>query len=146
MIPIHYAQHVSEATVYIAGKWEARARLRGMASALRAGGYHVTSSWLDRSDEAGYGIADPTEAPLDLDEIDQSNILILDTLDENPTGGANVEFGYAMAYSVDRLLIVVGPYRNIFHPLAAIHFENWLEALETLLHPHVLYGVCVDGT
>ena len=141
MIPIQEAQNVFDATVYIAGKWESRVRLREMAGALRQGGYHVTSSWLDRPESDGYVIAEgTTQGPLDLDEIDQSNLFILDTLDENPTGGANVEFGYALAHSADRLLVTVGPHRNIFHPMAAIHFEDWPEVLETLLHPHVLYG------
>ena len=141
MIPIREVRDVSDATVYIAGKWEARVRLRAMAGALRVGGYHVTSSWLDRPESDLYVIADgTTQAPLDLDEIDQSNIFILDTLDENKTGGANVEFGYALAHSADRLLILVGPQRNIFHTLAAIRFEDWLDALDVLLHPHVLYG------
>ena len=139
MIPIRYVQGVGEITLYIAGKWEARLRLREMANVLRLGGYRVTSSWLDRPESESYKVGDSvTQATLDLDEIDESNLFILDTMDENATGGANVEFGYALAHSADRALIVVGPERNIFHPMA-VHFTDWPEALETLFHPYTLY-------
>ena len=142
MIPICDATDISDTTVYIAGKWEAHVRLQEMANELRQGGYHVTSSWLNRPLNQGYKVSDSfDQAELDLDEIDQCNLFILDTLDENPTGGANVEFGYALAHSAARLLIVVGPQRNIFHPLAGIHFPDWPAVLEVLLNPHVLYGV-----
>ena len=33
-----------------------------------------------------------------------------------------------------------GPQRNIFHPLAWLHFRDWPEAPETLLSSYVWYG------
>ena len=139
MIPIHEAQNQCDLTVYIAGKWEARERLQAIAQELRVHGYRVTSSWLDHPLAQGYLVDNGVdEGVKDLDEIDASNVFVLDTLDEGATGGREVELGYALAEGSNRLLIIVGPSRNIFHSMVAIQFGSWDDVLPVFFSPRLM--------
>lgn len=145
--PISEVTDYRDLRVYIAGKWEARERLRDVRLVLQLEGYKVSSSWLDCSLSVPYQIEDgPREAPVDLAEIDACNLFILDTLDENATGGANVEFGYALAGSANRGLWVVGPQRNIFHVMTSVRFKGWDDALRVMASEWVKTGLGARGT
>lgn len=115
--------------IYIAGKYEARARLIEWRGRLKALGHEVTSTWLDevpKREEVGvpYMLA---AAERDIKEVCESELLILDTLDTTQTGGREVEFGVAYLRGCD--LWIVGPKRNIFHQLADKTFIDWPDAI-----------------
>jgi hypothetical protein len=121
---------------YIAGKWGARERLRVIAEKVRWAGHEVTSSWLlptigvaegEWSQLSGEEAA--RTAKRDLDEIANSECLILDTIDESNTGGREVEWGFALA--VGLVVARVGPARNGFHALCP-GFDSWDECLTVL--------------
>lgn len=125
--------------VYIAGKFEARARLRGIREALLRLGYEVTSSWLregDHLEENAAFLADPVRclevAHRDVDEVMRSDLFLLDTYDENNRGGREVEFGAAYNSPESMDIWVIGPIRNVFHHLADQHYPNWSVALTAL--------------
>ncbi len=122
--------------IYIAGKFEARARLRTYAETILGYGHRVVSSWLFAPLVQGQDSA-VREAYRDLEEVVLSDLLILDTYDESTTGGRDVEFGVAYANGIE--IWVVGPERNIFHALSADHFPvteaqpvPWVTVLELL--------------
>ena len=112
-------------TVYLAGLFESRARLRVERDRLIVAGLTVNSTWLDAPEDVTY--AKP-EAPYgqiarkDLDEVDAADLLILDTLDVTPRGGREFEAGYAVGRG--KPVLVVGPARNVFHHLF-LRFESW---------------------
>ena len=112
-------------TVYLAGLFDSRARLRAERARLIAAGLAVNSTWLDAPEDASY--AKP-EAPLgqiatkDLDEIDAADLLIVDTLDVTPRGGREFEAGFAVGRG--KPVLVIGPARNVFHHLCP-RFESW---------------------
>lgn len=119
-------------TIYLAGVFETRARLRPIRDKLRARGYVVTSSWLDEPD--GSTSAPPPEqassfALRDLQEIEAADLLIVDTFDVAPRGGREFEAGYAWA--LDREVWRVGPARSVFHHLLSA-YATWGEALDEL--------------
>ena len=122
--------------VYIAGKWEAKARLVGIASKLEALGHTVTSRWLknDVAVETGaWALMTGNEASgiaqQDLLDIDAADALILDTIDESNTGGREVEYGFALGRG--KIVMVIGPKRNGFHHLFE-GFQGWDEFLTKL--------------
>lgn len=122
--------------IYIAGKWSSRDYLTTKADQLRARGHDVVARWLSPTLDVELGewaklpphVA-VTTASLDLDDIDEAELLILDTLDESNTGGREVEFGYAIG--TGKIVATVGPVRNGFHRLAH-NFETWDQVLVEL--------------
>lgn len=114
-------------TVYIAGLFESRARLRGCKDALESMGYKVLSSWLDetrpRSLVTELEIIDLVSR--DLKEIVAADVFILDTIDEDRFGGREVEFGVAGGMVKHGELYRVGPQRNIFHNIVDKAFDSW---------------------
>ncbi len=72
------------------------------------------------------------EAHFDLVEIKGVDMFILDTLDESPTGGREVELGYFLASPMNKPFWRVGPIRNIFHSMADMEFETWDEVRKKL--------------
>lgn len=119
--------------LYLASFFDTRARLRPIRDQIQAMGHTVTGRWIDEQDTVvGLTYEDQLKAAgRDLNDIDQSDLFILDTLDENPRGGREVEYGYAMANPCMRIWIV-GPLRNIFHSCAGQWFVNWEGALHAL--------------
>lgn len=121
--------------VYIAGRFTGRARLASLADDLKRidPRVRITSSWLTPKTEAehkDYPYEDDAArcyAIRDLDEIWDSDFLILDTIDDSNTGGREVEWGYALAR--DLRVVLVGPRRNVFHYLAHEHYDSWSELL-----------------
>lgn len=133
-------------SIYIAGKFEAQARLRAARQRIheaRAG--KVVGTWLDEEPESETTAAQRLEfATRDLKEIGcDADLLILDTFDDDPRGGREAEFGFALGLQfTDKILALpghvvmdvwlVGPKRNVFHELVP-HFRTWSEVVEALL-------------
>lgn len=121
--------------VYIAGRFTGRARLASLAEDLKRidPKVKVTSTWLTPRTEAEhkdypYNDEDARKyATRDLDEIWDSDCLILDTIDDSSTGGREVEWGFALARGMR--MVLVGPRRNVFHYLVERHYETWSELL-----------------
>jgi nucleoside 2-deoxyribosyltransferase len=72
------------------------------------------------------------EAMKDLQEISSSDLLIRDVHTISHTGGADTEYGFAMARHQHCMVWLVGPKRNVFHMLADKHFKTWNECLKEL--------------
>jgi len=95
----------------------------------------IVSTWLDE-------IKKPNDMPeqifwsklgrKDLAEIQSADLFILDNSAENTRGGKNVEFGYALGRHQQIEIWIIGPIRNVFQPLADLHFDSWEDALSTL--------------
>lgn len=122
--------------IYLAGFFDTRARLRPIRDAIWQIGHEVVSTWLDE-------VAIPSNmtqeiwykklAMRDLAEIRSADMLLVDTADETPRGGREVEFGFALGRFQGIEIWIVGPQRNVFHRLADRHFEEWKPALAALV-------------
>lgn len=131
--------------VYLASYFDTRSRLLPIRDALTRSGLVITSRWLDEPHQAT-GAATLNEAVAasttfkhsdlmeyaerDYNDIYDSDVLVLDTLDITPRGGREVEFGLALAWY--KPCYVVGPERNVFHKMAFGRWDTWDEALEKL--------------
>lgn len=113
--------------IYIAGRVTARERLKPLRAILRGQGHYVSSTWLDLAMDYPMALTQNGEWDRDLEEIDASEAIILDTIDETPTGGREFEAGYAVAKG--KYFVVVGPLRNIFHNKARERYDSWEEVL-----------------
>ena len=114
--------------IYIAGKVTAARRLREERQTLRKLGHDCKSSWMDLAipypENFGAAAFDTaTEANRDLAEIEECELLIIDTQDMSETGGREFEMGFAFAK--DKVIYRVGPRRHIFHDNVSAVFENW---------------------
>lgn len=119
--------------IYIAGKWEARARLKAVALEVTELGHEVTASWLDTPDAAyGLGDTEAAHAREDVRDVCRSDMLILDTLNESHTGGREFEAG--LMFGLTQRVWRVGPARHIFHLLAHEAFEDWIACIKHLKH------------
>jgi hypothetical protein len=121
--------------IYIASRFADRERLRKHAHKIWDLGHEVTSSWLDEVKKASGMSHDEFWTKLgrkDLQEICASDLLIRDVHDISSTGGADTEYGFALARHQHCLIWLIGPKRNVFHMLADKHFKNWNEALKEL--------------
>ena len=126
---------------YIGGKFSSRLRLRTMRASVRAQGFVCESSWMD---EDGWDYPVPRERALagarrDIAEVAVADLFVLDTLDETPTGGREVEFGLYLrplivgaTAPIVHPAILIGPVRNVFHELAEWRCRDWSDGLETL--------------
>jgi hypothetical protein len=118
--------------IYLAGKFEAQDRLRHERDRIHQLGVgKVVGTWLDEESAPGEITAGTKYiyAVRDREEVLDSDLLILDTLDENNRGGREVEFGIALGRGIE--VWVVGPKRNVFHEMAP-QFESWNEVIEAL--------------
>lgn len=118
--------------IYIAARVTARHRLLKIKDDLQARGIRVSSSWLTRAQD--YPV--PREVALeesnrDLREVGEADLLIIDTLDESPTGGREVECGYALALSIP--VWRVGPVRNLFHEMAEYAYDSWDDLMKQVI-------------
>jgi len=143
--------------IYIAGWFGAKDRLRKERDRIHALGVGaVVSTWLDEETAAPEAPgetfvigATPEQcreyAVRDLGEVRYSDLLILDTIDVNPRGGREVEYGAAVISGL--ALWVVGPRRNVFHSVAHRQFNAWSGAVAALLPPPppgMAFGVDLD--
>ena len=112
--------------IYVAGHWPARYRLRTEVARLRSAGNDVRATWMDQETDDG----DPAgEATRDLAEIQRAEVIIVDTLSEDCTGGREFEAGFA--HAIGRVVYIVGPARNVFHRLARERWGTWDEAFRS---------------
>jgi hypothetical protein len=102
--------------VYVASKYEDH-RARELMGMLRAAGHQITHDWT-AVDESGASDERRRElAEQDLDGVARAEAFIL--IDSPACRGANVEFGYALAFAIP--IIVVGrSVENIFFRLPGI--------------------------
>lgn len=113
-------------SIYIAGSFDGRTRLKTIRDAIhaRTPQHTVLSTWLD--DETGEGRPPSdlaqTYARRDYSEIRRADLLLLDTFDDDPRGGREVELGFARGLGLKAFR--VGPARNIFHALLPA-FGDW---------------------
>ena len=119
--------------IYIAGWFGSQARLRKEKARFERRGDVVTSSWLQEK------VADPTKitttdllpdsnqllAAKDFWEIDESDVVIIDSRDVSDRGGREVELGYALGHKIP--VVLIGPRRNVFHYLIRDHYQTWDE-------------------
>jgi len=125
--------------IYVASFFETKKRLQEPKNALWEMGYNITSSWLNEIPKADFI---PTKeifwkklAMKDLAELNAADAIILDTIDVNPRGGREVEFGFALGCWQTKLVCIVGPYRNVFHTLADKQFDSWEDCLKWFENP-----------
>lgn len=122
--------------VYIASFFNTKARLTPHVEELQRLGFKITAEWLKELDKPDAEMSDfkpdylHSIAQRDKNNIRESDIFIIDTLDVTNRGGREVELG--MALSLGLFTILVGPIRNVFHYLTQKHFETWEEALSWL--------------
>ena len=119
--------------IYIASYFDTRARLRPIKDKLWAMGHEVVSTWLDETTKMPEMTKHQFWSKLalkDLCEVQSADMLVIDTIDVTERGGREVELGFAIGGSRNKLIFVVGPIRNIFHTLADKQFVNWDECLE----------------
>ena len=119
--------------IYLAGRFDDQAQLRLVRDMLVGLGHTVTSRWLseDAADWTGEFETHGHElAERDLEDIDEAEVLLLDTTGENKTNGRLVEFGYAIGRGM--AVGVVGPKRNVFHYLEWIpNTASWDDVWKT---------------
>jgi nucleoside 2-deoxyribosyltransferase len=121
--------------IYIASRFIDRNRLRGWAAKIWEMGHEVTASWLNEVARVPGMSHDEFWRKLamkDLQEISSSDLLIRDVHTISHTGGADTEYGFAMARHQHCMVWLVGPKRNVFHMLADKHFKTWNECLKEL--------------
>ena len=116
-------------TVYLAGSWTQREKLRVIRAQLDTLGLHVRSQWLDFN--CGYYDQDfRVEAERDYNDIRRSDFLILDTDDIDTKGGRDWEAGYATG--IGKRVLRVGPVITPFHAVIPLGFASWETCLAYL--------------
>lgn len=115
---------------YLAGTFESKLRLRKVRAKLRTLGYKVSSSWLDEksaptqiSFDTLSAMTRRSYAERDLKELEEVDVLFLDTLGVNTRGGREVELGVALEMGLP--VVRLGPSRNVFHEFADYAFPSW---------------------
>lgn len=111
-------------TIYTAAAFEAQDRISIEAGKLEDQGHVVLSSWLNEEPQEVTGARRKGWALRDLADIDDVNLLILDTIDPSVRGGREFEAGYAFGKGIR--VIRVGPARSVFHELLPA-YESWAE-------------------
>lgn len=111
---------------YIAASWGNRFKLREIRRRLNEIGIDVSSQWIDF--DRGYTETEKDElwvdeAFRDYDDIDGSDVLIIDTTDTNTRGGREWEAGYATG--IGMRTVRVGPIITPFHASVSRSFKDW---------------------
>lgn len=114
--------------IYLASKFERQAELCEYARQLRDAGHTITARWLTEEFSGGQ----PWEhlsrlrnyAAIDMQDVKDSDMLVVFTHEGLARGGMHVEFGMALAWN--KTVIVVGPRSTIFHHLPFVRqFNDW---------------------
>lgn len=128
--------------IYIAAAFESLERLLPIRYVIQQTTSHkVVSTWLDekpgisKEGNSQYILNQGKKckyyATRDVDELSNSDLVILDTFDLNERGGREFEVGFA--YGLNVPIWRIGPPRNVFHYLPEIgKFKDWSTALELL--------------
>lgn len=125
--------------VYIATAFPNYRQAIECRDALRAAGHEVPASWISVAERfEGREPPNATEedrceaAATDLECINRANVLFL-LVPESGGTGMWIEFGYALGWSEDILIYVIGDRkRSIFCELAHAWFDTFEEAIESL--------------
>src|ERR1039458_5245936 len=122
--------------IYIASRFADRLRLRQVADKIWNMGHEITSTWLNEVTKTPSMTREEfwnCLARKDLQEIAASDLVIRDVHKISSTGGADTEFGFALARHQHCLVWTVGKApRNVFHTLADKHFDTWDAAIKEL--------------
>ena len=118
-------RYISITRAYLAGSYDDRERLRGVAADLMSNGIAVTSSWLSDFHE---GQKPRSAAEHNLHEINVCDLFILDCMGSPSTrGGRWVEFGYA--YHAGKDCVIICPRENLdsLNVFASLirHYEDY---------------------
>lgn len=62
-------------------------------------------------------------ARLDASQIQDADLVIIDSIDKSSTGGSDTEFG--IARGLGKRIVHIGPVRNIFFNLADVNYPDW---------------------
>ena len=119
--------------IYLACKFEHRAKLRPVKDELWRLGFEVVSSWIDevkRPEGMSLDIFHKKLAMKDIAEIKSADLFVLDTEVPSERGGKEVEMGLALGAFQSKLVYIVGPLRNVFHQLRDMQFNNWDDFLQ----------------
>lgn len=150
---------------YIAAKFSARERLKSVNAQLEELGFENVCPWflLDTDESAdedslgGYSREEHQEmAVRDLEAAIEADIFIIDTFDESPTGGREVELGGVLIHNLISSkrqemfntidIELVGPIRNIFHMYPGIRqWKNWPSLIEGMKSIHCNEGGQTNG-
>ena len=119
--------------IYLASNFASQDRMKRVRRILEALNHEVVSTWLDEEGGQSYEL-NPDNGPgyaiRDRQEVEDADLLILDTLEQSVTGGREVELGLALAKF--KRTWRVGPARNIFHTVVNHHFPDWETCYENL--------------
>jgi nucleoside 2-deoxyribosyltransferase len=117
--------------IYLASNWGSKKRISALRDQIQLLGHTICSNWLDEDSDQNFEGIDNAQrqeyACRALGEILTSDLLILDTVDASPSGGREIEMGFAVGQGVP--VWVVGPERNIFHSIAARRYTTWTDVL-----------------
>lgn len=121
--------------IYLASNWGSKERIKEIKRVIELmPGHTVCSGWLE--EDNGQNFESLTDAQRqeysyrDLGEIVSADLLIIDTMEPSPSGGREIEMGFAMGRGT--AVWTVGPDRNIFHSVASLKFSSWNECLDYL--------------
>jgi len=138
--------------IFLSGTFRRRADLQELAAEIEAHGHEITSSWLkpetDKHDDNSQDPADWRKwGEMDLRDIDRSEMFVLvteptyeleqyysilgKTLNGMKRGGRHFEMGYAAA--MGKIVVILGPYENVFHPLFDYRYDTLDELLFDIL-------------
>jgi len=117
--------------VYLAAMYSLMTSMQFYHDRLRNAGHEPTSRWVDGNEE---DMSQAEAAAMDLIDVERADVLILFTNQKGTMfkgGGRFVELGYAIA--IDKRIIVVGDYENVFIHLPEItRVDTFTQALRLL--------------
>ena len=112
--------------IYLASNFASQDRMKRVRRELERFGHQVVSTWLNEDGAQSYELH-PSKGPgyalRDRQEVEDCDLLVIDTLAESYTGGREVELGIALAKF--KRTWRVGPARNIFHTIVQETFPTW---------------------
>ena len=120
--------------IYLAARYYRHPEMREHRAVLEKLGHEVTSHWIDIG---GDGLTAATLGPdpaagtphgeRDLEDIRNSDALMVFSGEPSTTGGMHVELGYALG--LPRRVILVGTREHVFHCVPQIEWHPSWEAL-----------------
>lgn len=103
--------------VYVAGKWEDKARVSAVQNLLRAQGHTITYDWVQNEDPVS-----AVQAMNDLHGVMKADALVFVAYEDLGFRGAYVEMGMALALGKPVYLRGHGADRCIFTKLPQVHY------------------------
>ena len=129
-------------SVYLAARIRRRDELEEYRCQLEAAGLEVTSTWLtmpppeEWSDEVWAHLAE-----LDRADVLRADVLVLFTEPGELDGGSGRHVEFGMALALNKRVVVVGRYENLFQRLPEVTVvPDWPAALALLTQPSLSLG------